>query len=669
MSTSSEEVTKDVAKDTLKLDDEYIKDSVSEMSGENKDDPTTENKKSTKDDNIKSKIQTSVLNPAAPIILPPKSNRSFIPSVPMMLPTMPIGYQVARPVLPLAPLAPLAKGSEPFTTEEIGDSIYVKIIDKNLLAPLQSFVRSEDLYSVNPKISAHELFIILPQLKNCVGQDSQQMNNEFLDQATDPNTSSGNQIKPPLNQLVDWLEKEFDSTLKQIENMTDKHEISYKNLWYLFQNEAQVYARLHGKVCGARVTRCEYKSFGGTQFFIITGEIIDSNGHDFVNSVKTWYIDHFVGVLNIDKLPVVPLQKECAIRDELVKRGKKFEMLATGSHYLRYSGKFFRQSWFGPTYYKGDGRMMIDASTFGLINPNYDMGLANYNPANYNYNYNLPKQSNKGEDSSKRKIKEEELYMCSPTFFGFSFIAKKWGQFYVDQVDEIKFDDDAFNNLIMDTDRKDIIMSLVKSELSGGLDLISGKGGGCIFLLHGPPGAISEYLHRPLYAVSVGELGVTPKELEDKLSEILEVASVWNAVILIDEVDIFLEQRSKSDVNRNALVGIFLRLLEYHQGILFLTTNLESFDKAFYSRISIILKYDDLDELARAQVWRTFLDRADGKDKSQVDIDKLKQRQINGREIKTAVRMAKALATKSDLEAVITTSHLEKILDISVRNL
>ncbi|CAG8809160.1 31124_t:CDS:2 [Gigaspora margarita] len=582
MSANSEKVTKDVVKDASKLDDEYIKDSVTETSGENKDDPKTENKKTTENDNIKSEIQTPVLNPTTPIILPPKSNRSLIQTVSFTFST--VRYPVIQPVLPLA------KGNEPFATEEIDDSIFIKIIDKNLLTTLQSFVGSEDLYNVNPK--------------------------------------------------------------------------------------TQIYAQLHGKVCGARVKRCEYKSYGSTQLFIVTGEIIDSNGYEFVNVTKNWYIDHFVGVLNIDKLPVVPLQKECALRDELVKRGKKFEMLAIGPHYLRYSGKFFRQSWFGPTYYKGDGRIMIDASTFGLTNPNYDMGLANYNPATYMYNHNnsLPKPSNKG-DSSKKKVREVDLYMCSPTFFGFSFMAKKWGQFYVDQVDEIKFDDDAFDNLIMDTNKKEIIISLVNSELSGGLDLISGKGGGCIFLLHGPPGAISEYLHRPLYAVSVGELGVTPKELEDKLSEILEVASVWNAVILIDEglygfTLLSMPKISKNDVNRNALVGIFLRLLEYHQGILFLTTNrVESFDKAFYSRISIILRYDDLDELARAQVWRTFLDRADGKDKSQVDIDKLKQRQLNGREIKTAVRMAKALATKSDSGAVITTLHLEKILDISVKNL
>ncbi|CAG8763982.1 5120_t:CDS:10, partial [Gigaspora margarita] len=590
--------TKDISKDTPKLNNECIKDSVTEISGENKNDSTTKNKNIT-DENNKSEIQTPGLDSTSPIILSPKTQES-----------------------------------EPFTTEEIRDSTFIKIIDKDMLTPLKSFLNSDELYNSNPKISAHELFMILPQLKTC-----DERNDESL------------------KKLINWLEKEFDSTLKQIENMLNK--VNVVKIFY-----AQVYSQLHGKIFGARITRREYKTSSCTQFFAITGEVIETNGHEFVNSTKNWYIDHYVGMLNIDKLPVIPLPKESAIYNELVKRGKKFEMLAIGSHYLRYTGKFFRQSWFGATFYRGDGRMMIDASTFGQINPNYDMGYntTNYdfNPLNYERTYNI---------NNSRKIKEEELSICSPTFFGFSFMAKKWGQFFVDQVDDIKFDDDAFDNLIMDIDRKDIITSLVKSEHSGGLDLISGKGGGCIFLLHGPPGAISEYLHRPLYAVSVGELGVTPKELEDKLSEILEVASVWNAVILIDEVDIFLEQRSKNDIKRNALVGIFLRLLEYHQGILFFTTNLESFDKAFHSRISVILKYDELDELARAQVWRTFLDRADGKNKNQVDIDKLKLRNLNGREIKTAVRMAKALATKSDSNAIIITPHLEKILDISVKNI
>ena len=45
--------------------------------------------------------------------------------------------------------------------------------------------------------------------------------------------------------------------------------------------------------------------------------------------------------------------------------------------------------------------------------------------------------------------------------------------------------------------------------------------------------------------------------------------------------------------------------------------------------------------IAREQIWRTFLNRVEGRDRSQVDIENLKKIPINGREIKTAVRIAK----------------------------
>lgn len=53
------------------------------------------------------------------------------------------------------------------------------------------------------------------------------------------------------------------------------------------------------------------------------------------------------------------------------------------------------------------------------------------------------------------------------------------------------------------------------------------------------------------------------------------------------------------------------RLLEYHQGILFLTTNrVKRFDPAFHSRISIALKYDELQSVAREKVWENFFEVA-----------------------------------------------------------
>ena len=57
-------------------------------------------------------------------------------------------------------------------------------------------------------------------------------------------------------------------------------------------------------------------------------------------------------------------------------------------------------------------------------------------------------------------------------------------------------------------------------------------------------------------------------------------------MLLLDEADVFLEKRDLRDVHRNAMVSIFLRLLEYHSGIMFLTTNrLETIDSAFDSRV------------------------------------------------------------------------------------
>ena len=56
------------------------------------------------------------------------------------------------------------------------------------------------------------------------------------------------------------------------------------------------------------------------------------------------------------------------------------------------------------------------------------------------------------------------------------------------------------------------------------------------------------------------------------------------------------------------MVGVFLRTLEYQQGILFLTTNrVKSFDEAFLSRFSVAIRYPDLDQARRKKVWIKFL--------------------------------------------------------------
>lgn len=98
-----------------------------------------------------------------------------------------------------------------------------------------------------------------------------------------------------------------------------------------------------------------------------------------------------------------------------------------------------------------------------------------------------------------------------------------------------------------------------------------------------------------------------------------------------------MEARTVQDIKRNAMVGVFLRLLEYYNGVLFLTTNRVQyvkkrggggdsdfrtsirtvtnllrrfFDEAFYSRVSVSIHYTHLEEEARGQVWHNLLSSA-----------------------------------------------------------
>ena len=129
-------------------------------------------------------------------------------------------------------------------------------------------------------------------------------------------------------------------------------------------------------------------------------------------------------------------------------------------------------------------------------------------------------------------------------------------------------------------------------------------------------------------------------DLESKLSQILDLAHKWHAVLLIDEADVFLEQREVRDVARNALVSIFLRKLEYFQGILFLTTNrVETFDEAVQSRIHIGIRYGPLDIKAKKCIWKLFIDRVRALPDVNVanftedDFNRLSSFEVNGREV------------------------------------
>ncbi|KAF2666780.1 P-loop containing nucleoside triphosphate hydrolase protein [Microthyrium microscopicum] len=282
--------------------------------------------------------------------------------------------------------------------------------------------------------------------------------------------------------------------------------------------------------------------------------------------------------------------------------------------------------------------------------------------------------------SKKREFDEEELLISSSIVLGFSFVEKSWFEFSVAGIGEIVWNDTAFDSLVLDPNHKSIVKAQVCSHKfhSGETidDVIQGKGKGLVFVLHGPPGVgktltaegIAEFLRCPLYAVSAGDLG-TDARIEHELNKIMAIAHSWGAVLLLDEADVFLEKRQHQDVHRNALVSVFLRLLEYFQGILFLTTNrVETFDEAFQSRIHIALKYNELGTKAKKEIWRMFLDKVT-ESGSQVsafkesDYDRLAKSNLNGRQIKNMVKTAQALAVFE--KNPLNMEHIRRVLDVS----
>jgi AAA+ superfamily predicted ATPase len=98
--------------------------------------------------------------------------------------------------------------------------------------------------------------------------------------------------------------------------------------------------------------------------------------------------------------------------------------------------------------------------------------------------------------------------------------------------------------------------------------------------------------------------------VENRLSEYFQLAEGWGCIVLLDEADVFLARRERKDLERNALVSVFLRTLEYYGGILFLTTNRTGdVDEAFRSRFHVALHYGHLERQQSAEIWRTNLRR------------------------------------------------------------
>ncbi|KAK5658406.1 hypothetical protein OQA88_2383 [Cercophora sp. LCS_1] len=330
------------------------------------------------------------------------------------------------------------------------------------------------------------------------------------------------------------------------------------------------------------------------------------------------------------------------------------------------------------------------------------------------------------DDVKTEALKDDDLLIMSYSVFGFVLRDRTWAHLdltYLTDVvgsgggdvvegdmsdDEQDADDDksAFGRLVLPDGHKDMVLSLVsqhfrnKKNQKGEQDIVRGKGKGLILLLHGAPGVgktttaegVAEKFAKPLFQITCGDLGANAKDVESALQTNFALANRWDCVLLLDEADVFLAERRQNDFSRNGLVAVFLRVLEYYAGILFLTTNrIGDFDEAFASRIHMSLHYPALDEISTIRVFKLNLGMIKARYKESGRKLKIDDTEIihmvgefwrkhdkarwNGRQIRNACQTALALAEfdaqppgkKYDLTQTVNAkvhlkvSHLDKV--------
>lgn len=181
-----------------------------------------------------------------------------------------------------------------------------------------------------------------------------------------------------------------------------------------------------------------------------------------------------------------------------------------------------------------------------------------------------------------------------------------------DQLTLYKWTPELGDKLILPPGSKEIITVLMDTANETLEDIVKGKsGGGTIVICTSPPGCgktltaevTSEVIQRPLYKVQCSQLGTDESEIEKELKITLARAERWQALLLIDEADVYVRTREK-DIQQNAIVGVFLRVLEYYRGVLFLTTNMPgAIDDAIMSRATAHLKYELPTKAELEEIW------------------------------------------------------------------
>ncbi|KAL0941515.1 AAA family protein [Colletotrichum truncatum] len=491
------------------------------------------------------------------------------------------------------------------------------------------------------------------------------------------------------------IASEVTDTIRTIKDYKKSKVVDFERLWAIFEPGCNVLTTENSQQMAARFERADYIETRTGMQLMLDCDVINWSESSFGWEHKTFQIPAFKDTIPILALPVFPLKSHprvSSISKTLVERGKLFEKLR-GMQYRAYDGQAvqvveLQQSFeIREKVVRVQERVIVDATAYDRFNPHdstlthpiINDNMKDIESSRFGHaEYKVIPLDHLNKSNSDESLTDNQRLLCVPTVRGYALKTKRWLKLNISCVREITFNEEAFNSLVLPGSYKRLLGAFIESQLQFKNefdDFVSGKGKGIVILLSGSPGtgktltveSVADVMKAPLYSLTAGDLGTGSEGVQRRLDDALQLAADWNAVLLIDECDVFLEARSNNNLVRNELVSIFLRTIEYYEGIMFLTTNrLNSIDPAFQSRVHLSLEYPGLEQLSRKEIWSGFLSRIAGGEQghhlTDSEVEKLAALDLNGRQIKNVLKMANLLACSE--KKMIEWEHVTSVLDV-----
>ena len=185
---------------------------------------------------------------------------------------------------------------------------------------------------------------------------------------------------------------------------------------------------------------------------------------------------------------------------------------------------------------------------------------------------------------------------------------------HADNMEPYVYDESLRHKLVLPDTHRDLLDVLTTDLDAFVNDIIEAKSATNVILCKGVAGVgktltaevYAELIKRPLYAMYAGTLGTTAEEIEKNLKMVFDRATRWDCVLLLDEADVFVVKRGDS-IEQNAIVAVFLRVLEYTKALMFMTSNRASdIDEAIISRCAAIIEYTVPGAQDAAAIWKVM---------------------------------------------------------------